>query len=98
MAITWAWAGIYPEREMLFFGIIPLKAMWLAWIYAAFTFFQYATNNWLMGFASLGGILVVYLFRGKEPDWVGSQGFSVRSWLEKRRRDARKNKFKLIKH
>jgi membrane associated rhomboid family serine protease len=100
VAITWAWARIYPEREMSFFGIIPLRAEWLAWIYAAFTFFQYAKQpyNWLMGFASLGGILVVYLFRGKKSDWAGSQGFSLRSWLTKRRRDARKNKFKVIKH
>ena len=49
VAITWAWAGIYPDREMLFFGIIPLKAMWLAWIYAAFTFFQYAKEKLVNG-------------------------------------------------
>jgi Uncharacterized membrane protein (homolog of Drosophila rhomboid) len=106
-AVTWAWAGIYPDREMSFWGIIPLRAEWLAWINAAFMFFRYARPldqpfHWLMGFAALSGILVVYLFRKIRPGslryWAWSRGVSPRGWLEKRRRNARKNKFKLIKH
>lgn len=108
VAITWAWAGIYPDRELLFWGIIPLHAEWLAWINAAFIFFQYARPlyppyHWLMGLASLSGILVVYMFRGKTLShglryWAWSHGISLRGRLEKRRRNARKNKFKVIKH
>lgn len=105
VAITWAWARIYPEREMLFWGIIPLRAQWLAWINAAFIFFSYANakSYWLMGFASISGILVVYLFRGKALShglryWAWSHGFSLRGQMEKRRREARKKKFKVIKH
>jgi membrane associated rhomboid family serine protease len=103
VAVTWAWARVYPEREMLFWGIIPLRAEWLAWINAAFIFFQYALSNWLLGFASISGILIVYLFRGKMLRqglryWAWSRGFSLRGWLDKRRRQVRKNKFKVIKH
>jgi membrane associated rhomboid family serine protease len=103
VAITWAWAEIYPDREMLFWGIIPVRAKWLAWIEAALTFYLYARSHWLMGLASLSGILVVYLFRGKKSGhglryWAWSHGFSFQGWREKRRREARRKKLKIIKH
>ncbi len=103
VAITWAWSGVYPEREMLFFGIIPIKAQWLAWINAAFIFFQYMRAHWLMGFASISGILVVYLFRGKALGyglryWAWNHGFSLRGWYQRRRHESKKKRFKIIKH
>jgi membrane associated rhomboid family serine protease len=103
VAVTWAWAGIYPEREMQFWGIIPIKAIWLAWINAAIILFYYARTHWLLGLASISGIVVVYLFQG----WGGGKGTSfgyrtgnpgggMQGWLEKRRRNARKKKFRVL--
>jgi membrane associated rhomboid family serine protease len=101
VAVTWAWAWIYPEREMLFWGIIPIKAIWLAWINAAIIFFYYARTHWLLGLASISGILVVYLFRdrGKGTSLgyrTGNPRWGVKDWLEKRRRNARKKKFRVL--
>ncbi len=103
VAITWAWSGVYPEREMLFFGIVPIKAQWLAWINAAFIFFQYMRIHWLMGFAAISGILVVYLFRGKTLGyglrfWAWNHGFPLRGWYQKKRHEAKKKRFRIIKH
>lgn len=103
VAITWAWAGIYPDRELLFWGIIPIKAEWLAWINALFIFIRYVRSHWLMGLASICGILVVYLFRGRSLGhglryWAWNHGISLRGWLQKRRHEAKKRKFKIIKH
>lgn len=103
VAITWAWSGVYPDREMLFFGIIPIKAQWLAWINAAVIFIEYMRIYWLMGFASICGILVVYLFRGKTFGyglryWAWNHGFSPWGWFQKKRHQAKKKRFKVIKH
>jgi membrane associated rhomboid family serine protease len=107
VGITWAWAALYPDREILFFGIIPLKAIWLAWIDIALTFFSFLKVHPyfgpLVGLASLSGIAVVYLFIGKSPFSRGygrgasTHGFSLRQWLANRHRKAQKSKFKVIK-
>ncbi len=95
VALTWAWASIFPDREILFWGIIPLRAKWLAWINAVIVFFNYALqSHWLMGFASISGILILYLFGGKGGFFFKD----IKSWLEERRRKARRNKFKVYKH
>jgi membrane associated rhomboid family serine protease len=103
VAITWAWSGVYPDQEMLFFGIIPIKAQWLAWINAAFIFVQYMRVFWLMGFAAVCGILVVYLFRGKAVGyglryWAWNHGFSLSGWFQRKRHEAKKKRLKVIKH
>lgn len=64
VGLTWAWAETDPYREVLFWGIIPLKARWLAWLDAVLTFLIYLPVHFLMGVASLSGILAFYLFRG----------------------------------
>ncbi|MGE5582137.1 MAG: DUF1751 domain-containing protein [Bacillota bacterium] len=102
VALTWAWAGIFPDREVLLWGIIPLRAQWLAWITAAIVFFSYIHPHWLLGFASISGILVVYFFRGSGPFsrgvryWAWSHGLS--GWLDNRRQKARRKRLKVIKH
>lgn len=95
-AITWAWAEIFRGQELLFWGLIPIKAEWLAWIQAALTFFSYFNLHWLLGVASISGIAVVYLFRNNGPFahgfryWLWQKGFSLkgltRGFRRKRRR------------
>lgn len=90
VGLTWAWAATVPDQEVMFWGIIPLKARVLAWIDAIITFFVYfrlgtaaATTipllaGLLVGLASLSGIAVTHLFTGNGPL---SKGY--RSWAWK---------------
>lgn len=88
-ALTWAWADIFRDREILFWGLIPIKSQWLAWILAAITFFSYSHYHLLLGAASLSGIGVVYLFRGGGPFsrgfryWMWQRGFSSKGWTDR---------------
>lgn len=100
-ALTWAWAEVFRGREILFWGIIPIKAEWLAWIQAALTFFSYAKIHLLLGAASISGIAVVYLFRGSGPFargfryWLWRKGFSFKGWTDRFRRK-KKNRLRVV--
>ena len=97
VGITWAWAKVYPEREILIWGIIPVKATWLAWIDAGMTFFNYwqVNRNLLFGLASISGIVLVYLFG--DPGKLG-RGLRYRSWRrDDRYPKRRRNRLKIIK-
>ncbi|NLZ44790.1 MAG: rhomboid family intramembrane serine protease [Clostridia bacterium] len=95
-AITWAWADVFRGEELLFWGIIPLKAEWLAWLHAALTFLRYFKLNWLLGLASVSGIAVVYLFRGNGPFsqglryWLWRRGFTFKGLTGRFRRKKRR--------
>jgi len=95
-AITWAWAEINRGQELLFWGLIPIKAEWLAWIQAALTFFTYFRRHWSLGLASISGIAVVYLFRGNGPFahgfryWLWRKGFSFKGLTGRFRRKKRR--------
>lgn len=86
VGLTWAWAEISPDQEVLFWGIIPLKAKWLAWISAAIVFFSFFQRGFtfpgkiLFGLASISGIAVVYLFTGKGPL---ARGYRYWAWQRK---------------
>jgi membrane associated rhomboid family serine protease len=86
VGLTWAWAEIGPDQEVLLMGIIPIKARWLAWVTVAvsfFTFFQKGTSligQILFGLASISGIAVTYLFTGKGPL---SRGYRYWAWQRK---------------
>lgn len=101
VGITWAWAELHPEQELLIWGILPVKARWLAWIEAAITFFPFAQYGIAFGIASLTGIAISYLFRGRGPfsPWrrFTPGQTSLKSWWDTRRREKRKNKFKVVK-
>lgn len=82
VGITWAWATVYPEREVMFWGVFPIKAFWLAWIDLAITFFNYLQVNLFMALAAVSSIILVYLFG--DTGRLG-RGLHYRSW----RRDGR---------
>ncbi len=98
--ITWAWAKLYPDREMLFWGLFPIKAEWLAWVQAGLTFYQYLVGyNILYALASISSIGVVYLFTGQGPFsrgfryWAWERGFSFKGWRDK----MKKRRLKVVK-
>jgi membrane associated rhomboid family serine protease len=97
VGITWAWAELNPGRELLFWGIIPIRARWLAWLNALMIGYSYLQTYWLLGLASLSGILIAYWFVGS-----GGRGYrsgpkrDSQSWLEERRRRNRRKRFRII--
>lgn len=92
VGITWAWAKVYPEREVLFWGIFPIKAIWLAWIDAGITFFNYLQINILMALAAISGIVLVYLFG--DTGRLG-RGIRYRSWRRREERYPKNNRSRL---
>jgi membrane associated rhomboid family serine protease len=100
VGVTWAWADLNPNQEMLFWGVIPLKAKWLAWINALFiflTYLQYSRNllfNCLFGLASLSGIAVAYFFKGRNSYGGGGRSRSCRDTAAQR---SRRSRFRVIK-
>lgn len=95
VGITWAWATVYPEREVMIWGIFPIKAFWLAWIDAGLTFFSYLQVNILLALASISGIILVYLFGNAGR--LG-RGLSYRSWRrEERYPKKRRGRLRIIK-
>ena len=106
--LTWAWAEIEPDRELLFWGIIPLKARWLAWISAVTTFFNFFRGNSLLGqilsgLAAVSGIAIAYLFTGNGPFSRGYRYYawqrkaSPSRWGEDKQRKPGRKRFRVIK-
>lgn len=68
-----AFALVFPERVILLFFVIPMKAKWLAVLYGALELYQgvYVMNSGVAHFAHLGGMLGGWLmlswWRGKGP-------------------------------
>jgi len=96
VGLTWAWAAINPYQELLFWGLIPLKARWLAWLQAVLTFLTYLqlSHQLLFGLAAVSGIAVAYLFQGPNP--LGRNPFNKTSRAATAKR-ARRSRFRVIK-
>lgn len=108
VGLTWAWAEIEPDREMMFWGIIPVKARWLAWIIAAITFFSFfggtphVVRDILSGLAAVSGIAVACLFTGKGPFSRGYRYYSRQQknsgrWGEEPKRKSGRRRLRVIK-
>jgi membrane associated rhomboid family serine protease len=95
-AVTWAWADIHRGQELLLWGLIPIKAEWIAGFEALLTFLTYFKLHWSLGLASVSGIAVVYLFRGNGPFarglryWLWRKGFSGKSLTGRFRKKKRR--------
>lgn len=93
VGMTWAWGVLYPDQELLFWGLFPIKGMWLAWIHAILIFATYAHFHLLLGLASVSGILLVYLFRSGGPTRRSRDRYSKRN----RHSQMRRARFRVIK-
>ncbi len=97
VGITWAWAELNPRQELLFWGLIPIQARWLAWVNALMIGYTYFQTYWLLGLASLSGILIAYLFVGRGSGGHRSgRSWDAQNWLEERRRRNRRKRFRII--
>ncbi|HHW12446.1 MAG TPA: hypothetical protein GXX33_05530 [Firmicutes bacterium] len=101
--LTWVWAKLYPDRELLFWGLIPIQAQWLAWIHAGLIFFNYLGYNLLFALAAVSSIAVAYLFTGHGPFargfryWAWTHNYPGKGWAEKLKNQWRRRRFKVIK-
>lgn len=94
VGITWAWAAVYPEREVMIWGVFPVKALWLAWIDAGMTFFNYFRINLFVALAAISGIILVYLFGDR--DKLG-RGIRYRSQRRELNPKTKRNRLRIIK-
>jgi membrane associated rhomboid family serine protease len=94
VGITWAWANLHPHQELLLWGIVPVKAQWLAWLEVGLTFLTYfkSSNNFIFGLAAVSGVLVAHFYRDGNP--FGGGGRNYRSTQAQR---VRRSRFRVIK-
>lgn len=101
--LTWAWAKLYPDRELLFWGLIPIRAQWLAWIHAGLIFFNYLGYNLFFALAAVSSIAVAYLFTGHGPFarglryWAWTHNYPGKGWSEKVKNRWRRRRLKVMK-
>ncbi|NLW59026.1 MAG: DUF1751 domain-containing protein [Firmicutes bacterium] len=102
--LTWAWAKLYPDRELLFWGLIPIRAEWLAWIHAGLVFFNYlGYYNLLFALAAVSSVAVAYLFTGQGPFargvryWAWTHNYPGKGWAEKIKTKWRRRRLKVVK-
>jgi len=88
VGLTWAWARFNPDQELLFWGLVPVKARWLAWIHAALVFATYAQMHILFGLASMLGISLAYV------DWGKRRSFRD---MDDRKKRLRRSRLRVIK-
>ena len=66
MSMFFAFATLYPEMQVLLFGILPLKVKWLAWLDAAMfafdIFFSIFSRRWITAVLPLVALLNYFIF------------------------------------
>ena len=65
MSMFFAFATLYPEMQVLLFGILPLKVKWLAWLDAAmfaFDIFFSISRQWITAVLPLVALLNYFIF------------------------------------
>ena len=66
MTMFFAFATLYPEMQVLLFGILPLKVKWLAWLDAAMfafdIFFSIFSRQWITAVLPLVALLNYFIF------------------------------------
>lgn len=61
-ALTVIWAARQPNACVMVFGLIPVKAKWIAWLGVASVLVSYGAGNLVMGFTSLLSCLAAFLY------------------------------------
>ncbi|NLM37272.1 MAG: DUF1751 domain-containing protein [Firmicutes bacterium] len=101
--LTWVWAQLYPDRELLFWGLIPIRAQWLAWIHAGLTFYSYLRYHLFYALAAVSSIAVASLFTGQGPFargfryWAWTHNYPGKGWAEKLKNKWRRRRLKVMK-
>jgi membrane associated rhomboid family serine protease len=98
-----AYGILFPDRILLLYFVIPIKAKYFVLILGALAFWSSlsATGGGVAHIAHLGGMLFGWLYL-RAQGGTGSRGFRgfrlrnpLRGWRERRRREQLKKKFKV---
>jgi membrane associated rhomboid family serine protease len=98
-----AYGILFPDRILLLYFVIPIKAKYFVLILGALAFWSSlsATGGGVAHIAHLGGMLFGWLYLRAQGS-TGSRGFRgfrlrnpLRGWRERRRREQLKKKFKV---
>jgi membrane associated rhomboid family serine protease len=90
-----AYGILFPERTLLLYFIVPIKAKWFVLILGLITFWSSLSmsGGGIAHVAHLGGMLFGWLYL---RNWGAFRGFrlpSFSAWRERRRREAMRKKF-----
>jgi membrane associated rhomboid family serine protease len=90
-----AYGILFPDRTLLLYFVIPIKAKYFVIILGLLAFWSSVTasGGGVAHVAHLGGMIFGWLYlRGGR---IGGGGLRMRDWWERRRRDRLKKKFKV---
>lgn len=92
-----AYGILFPDRQILLYFIVPIKAKWFVLILGLITFWSSLSmsQNGIAHTAHLGGMLFGWLYL---RNWGAFRGFrlpSFRAWRERRRQAKLREKFKV---
>ncbi len=95
-----AYGLLFPDRILLLYLVIPIKAKYFVLILGVIAFWFSLTSGGGGGVAHvahLGGMLFGWLYLRGLPAWHGFRGFHLpfREWRERWRRDRLRKKFKV---
>ncbi len=91
-----AYGLLFPERVLLLYLVIPIKAKYFVLILGAIAFWSSLTagGSGVAHVAHLGGMIFGWLYLRGFPTWKGFR-FSPREWRDRWRRDRLRKKFKV---
>ncbi|HYP14396.1 MAG TPA: rhomboid family intramembrane serine protease [Bryobacteraceae bacterium] len=97
-----AYGVMYPDRELLFNFLFPIKAKYLVMIYGGIAFLSTfgATGDGISHVAHLGGMLVGFFYlrspqSGNRRTSRGSFSTSIQNWITNYKRQRAKKKFEV---
>jgi membrane associated rhomboid family serine protease len=96
-----AYGILFPDRTLLLYFIVPIKAKWFVLILGLITFWSSLSASWsgVAHVAHLGGMLFGWLYLrsgGMGPGFgSGLRHFNFKAWRDARRQDALRKKFKV---
>ncbi|MGH7682267.1 MAG: rhomboid family intramembrane serine protease, partial [Candidatus Eiseniibacteriota bacterium] len=92
-----AYGILFPDRILLLYLVIPIKAKYFVLILGAIAFWFSLTSGGggVAHVAHLGGMLFGWLYLKGIPAWRGGFRLPFREWRERWRRDRLRRKFKV---
>ena len=92
-----AYGILFPERTLLLYFVIPIKAKYFVLILGLLTFWSSvtATGGGVAHVAHLGGMVFGWLYLRGKWGGAGLRLPSLRAWRERRRQERLKKKFKV---
>ena len=91
-----AWAWLNPEQTILFWFVLPLKAIWIGWLDIVLLYFLFPSSRgvagwpvFILGFFALGGVGVALGYDWYRRKW---------GWIPRNRAPKQPSRNKPIRH